>query len=79
MTKYTITCDDRFVDRIDWYVEWTNEDGINDSHILTTEDAKKFMASSEQEKDDFLASEIEKEKAFLIAHAAQSKNVPIIE
>lgn len=79
-SKYQITCDDRFMDRHDWYIEWTNSDGENDSWILATdEDAKKFLTSSEQERDDFLASENEKLKAFLRADAARWKDVPIVE
>ena len=68
------------MDRHDWLIEWTNSDGVNDSWILTTEeDVKKFLTSSEKEKDDFLASEIEKLKAFLLADAARWKDVPIVE
>ena len=44
MTKYTITCDDGFWGRIDWYVEWTNKNGANESWIfITKEDAEKFI------------------------------------
>tara|TARA_E500000331_G_scaffold357985_1_gene422056 strand:+ start:2268 stop:2519 length:252 start_codon:yes stop_codon:yes gene_type:complete len=77
-SKYQINHDDRFMDG-HWYIEWTNKNGVNDSHILKNEEIKKFLTLSEQEKDDFLASEIEKMKAFLLADAARWKDVPIVE
>jgi len=53
LTEYTITCDDRFMDRIDWYVEWTNEDGTNNSDIFVTkEDAEKFIAKMSEFEEE---------------------------